>query len=271
LFTDVLRNPTGHLWVIGGIASIVIIVLILAIVTNANSNKPDAIAAATATAQQVEVIANSATSSATPETHPSATASLTATLLPTTTAIQATELPATATSKGIQPSATAIPTDTPTHTPIPTERATSTAQSAAPTSNSALDPNLPVILTYNSQSLILLNRSRVAVDVSNLTFIQINSQGNTLDFNSSRWNAGNSPTNALAQGQCFQVGRDDLPNLDTPANCDSRQAWSRVSPLHWFWISDDPMAKFEVKRGDRILVICQISVGECAFDPNSGS
>jgi hypothetical protein len=115
----------------------------------------------------------------------------------------------------------------------------------------------------------LINRSKADVDVSNLTFVQTDTQGTTLNFESARWEQGNRPITALPPGDCFQVMRDDTSRVEKPLGCGSQQAWSRVSFPHWFWISDEPQATFTVVRGDQVLATCTIEAGECAFYPDA--
>jgi hypothetical protein len=39
-----------------------------------------------------------------------------------------------------------------------------------------------------------------------------------------------------------------------------------VSSPRWFWISDNPNAHFQVRRGDEVLAECRISDGQCTLD-----
>lgn len=125
-----------------------------------------------------------------------------------------------------------------------------------------------VVLKYDSQSLVLWNRSKRTVDVSGLTFVQTTARGQRLVYESNRWAGGSRPVSALPAGDCFQVYRDDLPNMDKPDYCDRRHAWARVSFIRWFWTSDDPQARFEVRRGATVLATCAIGEQTCAFDPD---
>jgi serine/threonine protein kinase len=164
---------------------------------------------------------------------------------------------------------TAVPTERPSSTPQPADTATerpTESPTAAP--GPTVDASAPVLLTWDAESLVLLNRSSRAVDVSGLTFIQITPGGRQLSFESQRWEGGGSPTGSLPAGDCFQVWRDSVSStLPVPEGCDSRRAWQAVGSQRWFWVSSAADAAFEVRRGSRVLAECAISVGECAFDP----
>jgi hypothetical protein len=134
-----------------------------------------------------------------------------------------------------------------------------------PTANA----NASVLLTWDGDSLALFNQSNRAVDVSNLTFVQVTSGGRELSFESVRWEGGSRPTGALPPGDCFQVWRDAVSGvLPVPDGCDERGAWQAVGSTRWFWVSGDQEATFEVRRGRQALAVCPISAGECAFDPS---
>ncbi len=170
------------------------------------------------------------------------------------------------TSTSVASAATAQPTGRPTNMPAPTNAPTEIATIApGPT----VDANAPVLLTWNADSLVLLNQSGTAVDISALTFVQITSSGRQLSFESADWEGGGSPTWALPPGDCFQVWRDTLTStLPTPDGCDSRAAWQAAGSRRWFWVSSDPEESFEVRRGSLVLAVCLISAGECALNPS---
>lgn len=150
-------------------------------------------------------------------------------------------------------------------TPEATAESVPTGTPEATAANAAGDVESPVVLRYDDESLVLLNRSDSRVDVSNLEFVQVKADGSTLVFDSQRWEGGTQPTYDLRAGNCFQVQRNDISHLVAPDDCD-RQSWARVSFPRWFWTSDDPQAVFEVRRGDELLATCQISAGECALN-----
>ncbi len=161
---------------------------------------------------------------------------------------------------------TLTPTDTPSPTQTPSITPSFTATAILPTPTIDDPETKQVILRYDQDRMVLLNRSSEDVDVSGLLFVQIQSDGTELDFESSRWNSGTRPTTALPPGSCFEVLTNTGNLLDPSELCDARYAWSRVSFIHWFWISDDSTAVFEVRRGNTVLAVCPISTGECTID-----
>jgi serine/threonine protein kinase len=267
LMQDIPRRIDRRLLLAGLLALIGVIALFAVVAIMTNNNKSQ-ITPTTLEPTQVIAAVSTKAASSTPVPSPIPTEVAAEDVSPTGAPSQ-TPLAATAVSTtALPPVPSASPRAAPSNTALPTE-VTSATTLPASTIPPVIDPNAPVVLTYNAESLVLVNRSPTTVDVSNLTFVQIDANGNTLDFDSSRWDEGTRPTYALQEGDCLQVMRDDLPTLDKPENCGSRQAWSRVSFPHWFWISSDPAATFEVKRGDMVVATCQISAGQCAFDPNS--
>jgi hypothetical protein len=106
------------------------------------------------------------------------------------------------------------------------------------------------------------------VDVSGLTFVQTKSDGTELVFESERWEGGSRPPASLPSGDCFEVLKDSnfFDESDATEGCGTRHAWSRVSFPRWFWVSEDAVAVFEVRRGNLVLATCPISAGECVLD-----
>lgn len=174
-------------------------------------------------------------------------------------AVVPTDTPTDTTTPTDAPTATFTPTDEPTATPQPT--ATSTP---SPTPDDSAEKQ--VLLRYDEDSMTLFNRSDQRVDVNGLTFVQTEPDGDELIFETRRWNSGSRPTSDLPPGDCFQVFKDTGDIAEPPDYCGARHAWSRVSFIRWFWLSDDPDATFEVRRGDRVLAVCSIAAGECAVD-----
>jgi len=150
------------------------------------------------------------------------------------------------------PSATASP-------PPPTAAAAATPLPAAPA------PPADVRLVYDDRGLTLLNIAGGSVNVGGLTFVQAQAGGGALVFRASMWSRGSAPPEALPPGDCFQVWATDQAELEPPAACGTRHAWSRVSPLRRFWASDAPGALFRVERDGATLAECAVAAGECAF------
>jgi hypothetical protein len=168
---------------------------------------------------------------------------------------------------------TAQPTDTPT-TPPPTA---TTAPTSSPTRRAGSVSTVtaavvpagndgPVLLRYDGDSLVLFNQSDAPVDISDWTFVQRRASGTPLEYDTRFWERGGRSTSALPAGQCFQVFRLDAPVTDEPDYCQRRQAWSQVGPLRTFWLSSDPAATFEVRRGGEVLATCLVNAGECAVN-----
>ena len=131
----------------------------------------------------------------------------------------------------------------------------------------SVDASAPVELIYDAKSLVLINRSDEPVDVSSITFVQSVDDGQDLEFSTLRWAGGAVPTSALPSGDCFQVLTTNVVVGDTPPTCNVRHKWDQASVTHWFWISDNPDATFEVRRGDEVLAECRIGDGECRVNP----
>jgi len=170
---------------------------------------------------------------------------------------------------------TTIPTDTPppTDTPIPSSTPTDTP---APIIGSGDPAEQQVILRYDGNSFVLLNRSYVDVDVSGLRFVQTNADGDELVFETRLWAGGSRPTSDLPGGDCFEVLKDTQVGVvgDPPDYCGRRHAWARVSFVRWFWLSSDADATFEVRRGDALLATCPVkedgAEAECPVDVRRG-
>lgn len=227
---------------LGVTALVAAIVLVVATLNSGSATPTPPAVAAAATNTPSALMGLAATEEATPRP-----AVATATRKPTSSKLTLTP------SATAEAEPTATPETTATTIPETTPAAVSTAETA-------------VLLRYDETSLVLLNRSSQPVDVSGLTFVQIRPNGSTLEFETARWSGGNRPTTALPAGECFQVQRNDIAQLDKPDFCDL-QSWSRVSFPRWFWRSDDTAATFEVRRGDTVLATCAVSAGECALEP----
>ncbi len=125
-----------------------------------------------------------------------------------------------------------------------------------------------ILLTYDDQTLALINRADQPVDVSGLAFIRAGEAGERLVFESDQWSGGSQPPSALPPGDCFQIWTTGLASGSPPRpdGCDTRHAWREVAPSREFWTGGDPGATFEVRRDDDILATCSIGARACAFD-----
>ena len=114
-------------------------------------------------------------------------------------------------------------------------------------------------LHYNDESLVVYNPTDRTVDVSNLQFMQAPAGASPLLFRSNVWR---DPTR-LQPKACFQVWTDRYIDLRAPDICQERQSWQAVSFVRWFWLSEQPAAVFEVRRGDNVLARCRVLDGTC--------
>ncbi|MCB9457397.1 MAG: serine/threonine protein kinase [Anaerolineaceae bacterium] len=192
-------------------------------------------------------------------------------LLPATMTVTPSPLPTTAPSlTAIPPSATAATGQSAAFTMQPTTPVPPTDPPDEPASTATISPTATpvasVLLRYDTDTLILWNRSEHDVDVSRLTFIQAVDEGDDIEFVSRMWAGGTRSTSALSPGDCFQVWRMDYAFLEQPAYCGTRHAWSQVAFPRWFWISDNPDTTFEVQRGGIVLAVCRVGDGECALN-----
>lgn len=161
-------------------------------------------------------------------------------------------------------SPTATPTLAPTLTTTRTPSPTADSTEAVIVNSSPEGAQLQLI--YDGESLVAFNRSNDDINLMNLLFVQTTGSGRQLEFRANSWSDGTAPLYALPPGDCFQVWRNDLAQLPKPDFCDTRHAWSVVSSLRWFWISDVAQATFDVRRGETVLAECSISAGECLVD-----
>lgn len=116
-----------------------------------------------------------------------------------------------------------------------------------------------VLLRYTPTMLVLLNPTRVSVDVSRIIFTQQTNTG-AVSFAADDWGS----TRALESGGCFQIWTTEFRILPTPDYCNARQGWRQVYAPRWFWRSDDPAATFSVQRDGLILAVCPVSTGAVA-------
>lgn len=218
----------------------------------------------TATETLTEESTPEATPSEEPTDEPTETSVVTTTELPTdtpaptdTTAPSASDTPTD--EPTTEPTDTAAPADTNTPEPTPTTE-------EAPVSLVGNAEEAPVLLVYDDISMALLNQSGDNVDASGLTFVQVDSTGREIDFETRLWNGGSRPTTSLPNGTCFQVYKNTVGDVAAPDVCRARHAFRTVASPRWFWISTDPAATFEVRRDGEVLATCEVAAGECALD-----
>jgi hypothetical protein len=166
---------------------------------------------------------------------------------------------------------TAVPTNTPTLTHTPTLTATPTATptytptatytpSATPTESlDYTDGDSQVLLLYDGRTLVVYNRDPSdSVNIRQLTFVQVD-QGEEIVFEATRWTTGD--LRSVRPHTCYQVWTNaysNLPANEPPADvCESRQGFFGTVQL--FWLSANPVATFEVRRGNDVLAVCPVS------------
>lgn len=194
---------------------------------------------------------------------------------PTTAPTVATEIPTETTEATptltATPRASATPTeDTPTDAPqgvAPDNEPVAEETAVVTPTPSEIDA--PVLFIYDDQGFTLWNRSEEPVDVSGLVFAQIVEDGIDLTYPSNRWAVNNAPPYALPASECLQVWTFNDNTIPTPDSCLSRLAWRQVAPSREFWRAEYGATAFEVRRGTNVLVVCEISAGECAFNPKA--
>jgi len=159
--------------------------------------------------------------------------------------------------------APAVIEDLPTQMPTATPTATLVPVSPVPLVRS---DEAQVELIYDSQTLILRNRSDTEVDLSGISFVQPVDDGPDLVFQVRRWDAGSAPTSALPPGDCLQVWTTHDAFFEVPEICGLRHKWDQASFTHWFWISETPGKSFELRRGGQVLAVCPVDDRYCLVD-----
>ncbi len=177
-----------------------------------------------------------------------------------------------AASSTIPPTEEAALAATATPTPRPTEPPSATPTTAAPTRTQTGGASEPgeIALIYDADSLQLVNQAAYNIDVQPLVLRSTNpATGQVIEFNVADLRGGLVPPNALRPGYCYHIWRMDLSSdaAEVPygPECTTRAGWRAVSPIRWFWISDQPGATFEVTLFDEVIATCSIAAGRCEF------
>ncbi len=184
-------------------------------------------------------------------------------LLPTDT--PTLELPATETP--------VTPTDIPTETPVRPPTVTITPEGyIAPDPISSetptLSPGAPIVLTYDTFTLVLQNRSSELVNISGISFVRLNQLGTPITFSASDWDpVSRNGSYFMPGGGCYHIWLISQEFQGVPAQCSARFGWEAVGTNRQFWISSEPGATFEVRRGGDVLATCPTNAGQCSFTP----
>ena len=139
-----------------------------------------------------------------------------------------------------------------------------------------LFPSSNVQIFYDQSAFTVVNSSNMPVDLSNLIFQRLSSQG-TVDaaFSTQQWGRVNDQTSVvLPAGDCLQLLRPGVDNAPlvpgkAPAkqsSCDVSQGWLVATNKQWqFWILDSDSSRFQVLQNGQIVHTCRIIDGECDF------
>ncbi len=185
------------------------------------------------------------------------------------------------TQRSATPSAAATRTPTATPTAAPTFTATTITMPtptlfagglltpvATQAVTAALDATqsdtTPILLRYDGDKLVLLNRSTHTLSIRYMTFVRYDAYG-AVSFTADQWE---SPLlSAVLPQTCFVIWRNNRSEVETPDYCDAREAWFAAGTRSRFWISNQPEATFEVWNAGKLVTTCAIRAGECAVDP----
>ena len=122
----------------------------------------------------------------------------------------------------------------------------------------------PILLRYDNDKLVLINRSTHTLSIRYLSFVRYDSLG-AVAFTADQWE---SPLlSAVLPQTCFLIWRNNRGEVETPDYCGAREAWFAAGTRSRFWISNQPGATFEVWNAGKLVATCAISDGECALDP----
>lgn len=174
-----------------------------------------------------------------------------------------TRTPGSTVTASASPSRTPRPTATPTPTPslVPTNKPTAPAGSIS--GGAVISPDAPIVLVYDSDQLVLWNRSDHAVNVSPLVFSQQTSAG-LVTFSATTW--ATNFINVLPAGDCLMLWRIGIREAPTPDYCHERQAWFAVGTPRRFWLNADSSAMFSVYLYGQEVATCPVNLGDCGID-----
>ncbi len=174
--------------------------------------------------------------------------------------------------------ATAAPSATPTGTPSLTQTpsATVTASStpsATPTTqlSPTMGPPPTLRLLYTPDSLLLINVSGAALDVSGLVFEQARADGSDRLFWATAWDRqgmADRPAQ-MRSGGCYQLVPQSATQTQPDRSiCPEFLGYVRLDSVRrYFWEPDAADAVFTVRLADQTvpLGICSVAAGECAI------
>lgn len=167
------------------------------------------------------------------------------------------------------PEPTSIPTETPTRLPTVTVTPIGNLLPDPITSETpTLSPDAPIVLIYDTFTLLLQNRSNGSVNVSGISFVRLNQLGAPITFSVNDWDpVTRSGSYVMPSGGCYHVWLISQQFQEVPPQCSARFGWEAVGTNRQFWISSEPGATFEVRRGGDVLATCPTNAGQCSFTP----
>ncbi|MBK8022049.1 MAG: protein kinase [Chloroflexi bacterium] len=250
--------------VVGGIVGAVALLLILLNMFSGPPPTPTAVAAAvTQDGTQAPIVAAvTETVTAVPPTPTEAsTAEESATAAPGDTLAPSETLAPTQTDTSTSlPSSTSIPTrPPPTDTP-PAPIETPTLVAGSLSGGVVVNPEAPLVLVYDEDTLVLFNRSNSPVSVSGLVFRQQTPNG-LISFEATTWQT--EYITRLPAGDCLMLWRIGIREVPAPDYCRERQAWFAVGTPRRFWLSGDPSATFDVFRFGNKVATCPVNRSDC--------
>jgi hypothetical protein len=149
------------------------------------------------------------------------------------------------------------PSDTPEQTGSPSPESSATPPEG--------EPNIRLAYTVEGEFL-LINISTRQVNLTGLTFEQLQADGTRYYFEANAWNDLNIAERPymMGGGGCYQLLTNDATRL-TPSRavCPRFLGWLRTSTeRRYFWIAGET---FDVIRNNEILATCEVAAGECIF------
>ena len=178
---------------------------------------------------------------------------------------------ATRTSTAV-PSPTLTVTASPMETPTPTATASPTPSPTAtllPSATAGPPPTLRLIFTPDS--LLLLNVSGAALDVSGLIFEQVRDGEPARVFRATAWERQGivDPPDSMRSGGCYQVVTQNATQTQPDRSvCPEFLGYVRLDSVRrYFWDAATPDAVFVVRLADKSapLGLCAVSGGECGI------
>lgn len=162
------------------------------------------------------------------------------------------------------PRVTGTRTRTPEQTPEQTLELTSEQRpestAALPTEEGSPGEAGGVVLRYDGESLLLVNRSGRSVNLESLRFVRTGQSG-TPSYEGAQWD---TRLLSVPPRTCLQIWRfDRVSFLEQPPECTTR-FWRGVGQLRWFWFSTDTDITFDVLVRGEVRATCPVAAAPVA-------